>query len=63
MYDYSIIYKADRWICDITLGLILTCLGRIYVSDENMTSYRRFQKKEEQIFVLVYWVKMAQSKD
>ena len=45
-YDYSIIYKADRWICDITLGLILTCLGRIYVSDDNMTSYRRFQKKE-----------------
>ena len=44
-HDYSIIYKADRWICDITLGLILTCLGRIYVSDENMTSYRRFQKK------------------
>ena len=44
-YDYSIIYKADRWICDITLGLILTCLGKIYVSDENMTSYRRFQKK------------------
>lgn len=44
-YDYSIIYKADRWICDITLCLILTCLGRIYVSDENMTSYRRFQKK------------------
>jgi glycosyltransferase involved in cell wall biosynthesis len=44
-HDYSIIHKADRWICDITLGLILTCLGRIYVSDENMTSYRRFQKK------------------
>ncbi len=45
IYDYSIIYKADRWICDITLGLILTCLGRIYVSDENMTSYRRFQRR------------------
>jgi len=44
-HDYSIIHKADRWICDITLGLILTCLGRIYVSDDNMTSYRRFQKK------------------
>jgi len=44
-YDYSIIYKADRWICDITLCLILTCLGRIYVSDDNMSSYRRFQKK------------------
>jgi glycosyltransferase involved in cell wall biosynthesis len=45
VYDYSIIYKADRWICDITLCLILTCLGRIYVSDENMTSYRSFQNK------------------
>ena len=44
-YDYSIIYKADRWICDITLCLILTCLGRIYVSDDNMMSYRSFQKK------------------
>ena len=44
-YDYSIIYKADRWVCDITLGLILTCLGRIYVSDDNMMSYRSFQKK------------------
>lgn len=44
-YDYSIIYKADRWVCDITLCLILTCLGRIYVSDNNMMSYRRFQKK------------------
>lgn len=44
-YDYSIIYKADRWICDITLCLILTCLGKIYVSDDNMMSYRRFQKK------------------
>ena len=44
-YDYSIIYKADRWICDLTLCLILTCLGRIFVSDDNMTSYRRFQKK------------------
>ena len=45
IHDYSIIYKADRWICDITLCLILTCLGRIYVSDENMTSYRSFQNK------------------
>ena len=44
-YDYSIIYKADRWICDITLCLILTCLGKIYVSDDNMMSYRSFQKK------------------
>ena len=44
-YDYSIIYKADRWICDITLCLILTCLGKIYVSDDNMSSYRRFKKK------------------
>ena len=44
-YDYSIIYKADRWICDITLCLILTCLGRIYVSDDNMSSYRSFQRK------------------
>lgn len=44
-HDYSIIYKADRWICDITLCLILTCLGRIYRSADNMTSYRCFQKK------------------
>jgi glycosyltransferase involved in cell wall biosynthesis len=43
-YDYSIIFKADRWICDITLCMILTCLGKIYVSDDNMSSYRSFQK-------------------
>jgi len=39
-YNYSIIYEADRFVCDITLGLILTCLGRIYVLDENYASYR-----------------------
>ena len=44
-YDFSIIYEADRWICDMTLCLILTCLGRIQVSDDNMASYRSFQKK------------------
>jgi glycosyltransferase involved in cell wall biosynthesis len=42
-YDYNIIIKADRFICDITLCLILTCLGKIYVSNDNMTSYRSFQ--------------------
>ncbi|MDO9145891.1 MULTISPECIES: glycosyltransferase [Comamonadaceae] len=44
-YDYTIITKADRFICDITLCLILTCLGKIYVSDDVMTSYRSFQVK------------------
>ena len=44
-YDYSIIFKADRWICDLTLCMILTCLGKIYVSDDNMSSYRSFQVK------------------
>jgi glycosyltransferase involved in cell wall biosynthesis len=44
-YDYSIITKADRFICDITLCLILTCLGKVYVSDDIMTSYRNFQIK------------------
>ncbi len=44
-YDYSIITKADRFISDITLGLILTCLGKIYVSDDIMSSYRSFQIK------------------
>ena len=44
-YDYNIITKADRFICDITLCLILTCLGKIHVSNDNMTSYRSFQVK------------------
>ena len=44
-YDYSIIYQADRWICDITLCLILTCQGKIHVSDDNMASYRSFQRR------------------
>lgn len=44
-YDYSIIFEADRWICDITLCLILTCHGGIHVSDDNMSSYRSFKKK------------------
>ena len=44
-YNYSIIAEAHRFVGDITLCLILTCLGRIYVSDDNMSSYRRFQKK------------------
>ncbi len=44
-YDYSIMYKADRWICDITLCMLLSAQGNIFVSDDNMTSYRRFQKK------------------
>jgi glycosyltransferase involved in cell wall biosynthesis len=43
--DFTIIYKADRFVCDITLCLILTCLGKIYVSEDNMTSYRSFQMK------------------
>jgi glycosyltransferase involved in cell wall biosynthesis len=42
-YNYSIIVEADRWICDITLGLILTCLGKVYVLDGIMASYRSFQ--------------------
>ncbi len=45
-HDYSIIYKADRWICDITLCLILTNLGKVYVLDNNMASYRSFQLKD-----------------
>ena len=44
-FDYSIMYKADRWICDITLCMLLSAQGNIFVSDDNMTSYRRFQKK------------------
>ena len=32
-------------------SLILTCLGRIYVSDGNMTSNRRFQKKRRNKFL------------
>jgi len=42
-YNYSIIIEADRWIGDITLCLILTCLGKIYVLDNIMSSYRSFQ--------------------
>jgi glycosyltransferase involved in cell wall biosynthesis len=45
-YDYSIIMEADRFIGDITLCLILTCLGKIYVSDDNMTSYRKVLVKD-----------------
>jgi glycosyltransferase involved in cell wall biosynthesis len=44
-YNYSIIAEAHRFVGDITLCLILTCLGKIYVSDDNMTSYRSFQIK------------------
>lgn len=40
-HDYSIIYKADRFVGDITLCLILVCLGTIHVSDNIMTSYRK----------------------
>jgi glycosyltransferase involved in cell wall biosynthesis len=44
-HDYSIIYKADRFVGDITLDLILACLGKIHVSDECMTSYRMVSEK------------------
>lgn len=44
-YDYYIIPEGDRFICDITLGLILVCLGKIYVLDDIMASYRSFQIK------------------
>lgn len=40
-HDYSIIYKADRFVGDITLCMILVCLGIIHVSNDNMTSYRK----------------------
>jgi glycosyltransferase involved in cell wall biosynthesis len=44
-YNYSIIPEADRFVCDITLGLILSCLGDIYVLDQNMASYRMVSAK------------------
>jgi glycosyltransferase involved in cell wall biosynthesis len=44
-YDYSIIPEADRFVGDITLGLILSCLGNIYVLDHNMASYRMVSVK------------------
>mgnify|MGYP006081973771 CR=1 FL=1 len=44
-YNYSIITEADRFVGDITLCLILSCLGKIYVSDDNMTSYRKVSVK------------------
>lgn len=42
-HNYSIIAEADRFIGDITLCLILTCLGKIYVLDDIMASHRSVQ--------------------
>ncbi len=44
-YDYSIIWKAHNFVGDITLCMILVCLGDIYVMKNNMASYRSVQKK------------------
>lgn len=44
-HDFSVIPGADRFVCDITLCLILSCLGKIFVSDENMTAYRKVSVK------------------
>ena len=40
-YDYSIIERADRMVADITLCFILVSLGNIFISDDNMTAYRK----------------------
>lgn len=44
--DYTIIYKADDFVGDITLCMILAALGDVFVMSENMCSYRSVQKKD-----------------
>lgn len=44
-YDYTIITKAHNFIGDITLCMLLACLGDIFVLDQIMSSYRSVQKK------------------
>lgn len=44
-YDYTIISNVHNFIGDITLCMILACLGDIFVMKENMSSYRSVQKK------------------
>ena len=44
-HDYSIISKAHDVIGDITLCMILTCLGKVYVMENNMASYRSINRK------------------
>lgn len=45
IYDYTIIYKAHRFVGDIAIYIILAALGDIYVMSHNMASYRSVRKK------------------
>jgi len=44
-YDYTIIKKAHRFIADITIGMIIACLGDVFVMKQNMSSHRSIQKE------------------